>query len=785
MKYEGGTSFVDYPYYPYSLVISEPVLFSTGEKTFTLNAAGIAYLNEKIVSADKYLRIGIITYEYDYLQEAYLGDNLLQGDDATFATSGNWIVTSGYGTGSLQDEITPDQKTRKVLKIVPTTSESMRVSVSNTFFSSVPTTGVYYFFHCYYRFGQFPTNFDPVGFSGSTYVLLNGKQLGNYSAGLNSNLIRVDDPTGKSPEWQRGHHNGFLDSPGYTNDNTFSFYIGNGSNANYAVNEFAIADVKMVNPVFTKTLGGKYNTPKLKYYYDGYPGAVTTGLVSGVTTSLATLGGTITTDGRTAITVSGLCWNATGSPTIADSKTTDGGTSVTTFSSTATGLNLGQTYYIRPYVTTEIGTYYGVQTSFTTLGLPTVTMNGVSSITTTDAIFSANASSDGGQTITEWGFVYKVGSEPSITDNKTLSNQAPGSIGTFNLGKTGFTPGTTYYVKCYATNASGTRLSSSSVNFTTLANLPTVTTDTSVQSLTSNSCYLNGNVSADGGASVTNRGFCWGTSANPTTSNNSIQQGSGTGSFYSTIGSLAPYTTYYLRGYAVNSAGTAYSTQISFTTLAAVATLTTNTPTLVSGVTYNCGGNITVNGGAAVTTRGYVLDMTGNPSIGLYTNYDSSGSGNGSYSIQTQPLQPNTTYYCKAFATNSVGTAYGPQVSFATTSVSLPAVTTTSPATSIGAGSATVAGNVSADGGASVSEKGICYNTTGAPTNYDSKVTSGTGTGSISSVLTGLADYFINIQFPHDQFYVFPHLLVGNAIEYNIVNMKFPFILDHLLCHII
>ncbi|MFA5816672.1 MAG: hypothetical protein WC865_13750 [Bacteroidales bacterium] len=740
VKYEGGSPFVDYPYYPYSLVISEPVLFSTGEQTFTLNAAGIAYLNEKIVSADKYLRIGIITYEYDYLQEAYLGDNLLQGDDAIFATSGNWIVTSGYGTGSLQDEITPDQKTRKVLKILPTTSESIRVSISNTYFLSVPTTGVNYFFHCYYRFGQFPTSFDPAGFSGSTYAVLNGKQLGTYSAGLNANLIKVDDPTGKSPEWQRGHHFGTLDSPGYTNDNKLSFSIGNASNANYAVNEFAIANVKIMNPVFTKTFGGKYNTPKLKYYYDGYPGAVTTGSVSGVTATQATLGGTVTTDGRTVISVSGLCWNTTGNPTTADSKTTDGGTSVAGFSSTATGLTLGQTYYIRPYVTTEVGTYYGTQTSFTTLGLPTVGVSITIDVTTTSVTLRGGIIADGGQSITDRGFVYKIGTsgEPAITDNKGSATVPTGTTN-FTRSLTGLSPGTTYRAKSYATNASGTVLCSSYDEFTTLANLPTVTTDTSVQSLTSSSCYLNGNVSSDGGASVSTKGICYNTTGTPTTANPTVASGTGTGSISSSLTGLSRATIYYARAYATNSQGTAYGSQISFTTLAVVPTVSATTS--ASGITQtsaSSGGNVTDDGGSTITQRGICWGTSSNPTT---ANSKVTATGTtGTFSAGLTSLTASTTYYVRAYATNGIGTSYGTQVSFTTSSAStIPTVTTTSPATSISSTGATVAGNVSADGGASVTEKGICYSTSASPTTSSSKVTSGTGTGSISSVLSGLA----------------------------------------------
>ena len=75
-----------------------------------------------------------------------------------------------------------------------------------------------------------------------------------------------------------------------------------------------------------------------------------------------------------------------------------------------------------------------------------------------------------------------------------------------------------------------------------------------------------GAVIDDGGADVTERGICWGLSQNPTTSNNKNTCGSGTGSFSCTINGLLVNTQYYLRSYAINSAGIGYGPQITFRT---------------------------------------------------------------------------------------------------------------------------------------------------------------------------------------------------------------------------
>ncbi|MBO6050716.1 MAG: choice-of-anchor J domain-containing protein [Bacteroidales bacterium] len=95
--------------------------------------------------------------------------------------------------------------------------------------------------------------------------------------------------------------------------------------------------------------------------------------------------------------------------------------------------------------------------------------------------------------------------------------------------------------------------------------LPVVSTNT-VTNITSTSASCGGNVTSDGGSTVTARGVCWSTSQNPTISNNHTSNGSGTGSFNATLTGLSAYTTYYVRAYATNSKGTSYGSQKSFTT---------------------------------------------------------------------------------------------------------------------------------------------------------------------------------------------------------------------------
>ncbi len=100
---------------------------------------------------------------------------------------------------------------------------------------------------------------------------------------------------------------------------------------------------------------------------------------------------------------------------------------------------------------------------------------------------------------------------------------------------------------------------------TTSPSLPVLTTS-NITNIKSTSAACGGNVTSDGGAAVTQRGVCWNTTENPSTGASKTSDGTGTGSYTSTLTNLKPGTTYYVRAYAVNSAGTNYGQQLAFTT---------------------------------------------------------------------------------------------------------------------------------------------------------------------------------------------------------------------------
>ncbi|MGV3504590.1 MAG: cadherin-like beta sandwich domain-containing protein, partial [Adhaeribacter sp.] len=111
---------------------------------------------------------------------------------------------------------------------------------------------------------------------------------------------------------------------------------------------------------------------------------------------------------------------------------------------------------------------------------------------------------------------------------------------------------------------------------------PTVTTN-AASNLTASSAKVGGNVTSDGNATVTERGIVWSTSANPTTANTKVTASGTTGSFTSSLTGLSASTTYYARAYAINSAGTAYGSQVSFTTTSGTAPQVLN-PTIDTSI---------------------------------------------------------------------------------------------------------------------------------------------------------------------------------------------------------
>ena len=280
----------------------------------------------------------------------------------------------------------------------------------------------------------------------------------------------------------------------------------------------------------------------------------------------------------------------------------------------------------------------------------------------------ANAGSD--QTVNVGDTVTLDGSSSSDPGNQSLTylwTQTGGSLVTLSDAtavQPTFTapavPGGLIF-QLAVTNTDGLK-NTDNVGVDITAVIPTVTT-TTVSSITSTGATSGGNVTSDGGDSITAKGVCWSTSSNPTTGDNHTNDGTGTGSFTSSITGLSPGTTYHVRAYATNSAGTSYGNDESFTTSITTPTVTTTAASSLTLTSASSGGNVTSDGGGSVTAKG-VCWSTSTPTVSDSKTTD--GDGTGSFTSSITGLSPGTTYHVRAYATNIAGTAYGNDVTFTT-----------------------------------------------------------------------------------------------------------------------
>jgi uncharacterized protein (TIGR02145 family) len=458
---------------------------------------------------------------------------------------------------------------------------------------------------------------------------------------------------------------------------------------------------------------------------------VSTGEINSITANTAIASGEIVDIGN-GITQHGHCWGITANVSTSNSKTQIGIPAGTGgFTSLIEGLEAGRKYYIKAFATDGVKTVYGKETSFTTLAAsaPVLTTTVISSITATTASSGGNITSEGGAPVTVKGVCWSLTANPTTANSKTTDGSGSGS---FTSSITNLGAGTVYYVRAYATNIAGTAYGNELI-FTSGYLLPTLTT-TALTSITSNSASSGGNISSDGGAPVTSRGVCWNTSTNPTIVNSKTTSGAGTGVFVSSVTDLNPGTTYYIRAFATNSAGTAYGNEVICLTSSVLPSITTTAISSITSTTAISGGNITSDGGGAITARGVCWGTTTNPVITGSKTSDNTGTG--SFTSNLTGLTPGVTYFVRAYATNSAGTAYGNEISFAASAV-IPVVTTTA-ASNITATTAVTGGNVTSDGGAAVTQRGICWSASANPTTGDNNIPGGTGTGSFVSNIAGL-----------------------------------------------
>jgi hypothetical protein len=349
-----------------------------------------------------------------------------------------------------------------------------------------------------------------------------------------------------------------------------------------------------------------------------------------------------------------------------------------------------------------------------------------------------NILDNGGLPLLGKGICWSLASLPTTEDS--IDPQGT-ETGNYSALMNGLESGTLYHVRAYAKNALGTAYGNDLTFTTNTLSLASISTN-SISNVSYTVATCGGNVSNDNGSPVTSRGICWATTTAPTTANTKYSETGGLGSFTATMTGLNHSTTYYVRAFAINAAGTVYGNEFSFTTLANTAPVLTTKP--ITGISSNIassGGNIASDGGSSITAKGVCWGV--NPSPTISDNITNEGSGSTSFNSNMTGLSPLSLYYVRAYATNAAGTSYGNELSFTSTDLVYPPSSTapivaTASSTLINSSTASTGGYVSTDGGSPITARGVCWSTTANPTLANNHTENGSGLGYFNSTVTGL-----------------------------------------------
>jgi uncharacterized protein (TIGR02145 family) len=497
---------------------------------------------------------------------------------------------------------------------------------------------------------------------------------------------------------------------------------------------------------------------------------VTTADISNIKANTASCGGTVISITEFPITQRGICWAKAQNPTITDSLTNEG-IGNGSFTCQLSNLEFNTSYYVRAYAINSQGIIYGEQKSFTSKdGIPEITTSDLTDITTNTALGGGSIPDDEGVAITARGVCWSLNQNPTIADNKTIDGAG---YGEFTSNLTGLSINTTYYARAYATNANGTTYGTqktfktyygsvtdfdgneyftvqigmqiwmaknlATTSFNDGSTIPLIADNSTWSTIstpalcwynndetnykntygalynwyTVNSgklcptgwhvptdaewytleIYIDGTITdpnatgwrgTNGGTKLKNR-TGWNNNGNGTDDYRFSAMPGSSRTDNGSFNAIGNFTDWWLfselsstnarnRGMLYYQNGIYrgdYHKRCGFSVRCiqgeitlSLPTITTNSVGSITSESSVCGGNITSTGNSGIIERGVCWNTSGNPTIA--DNKTTDGTGSGSFTSNITGLAPNTTYFVKAYATNSVGTAYGAEVSFTT-----------------------------------------------------------------------------------------------------------------------
>jgi len=303
---------------------------------------------------------------------------------------------------------------------------------------------------------------------------------------------------------------------------------------------------------------------------------VVSGGVSDLTSISATLFGSITDAGGMTITSKGFYFGSDPDPReygeILYSESIGN-----SFTLPLTGLDSGTQYFYCAFANNAMGTGVGEVYLFNTpspeLNVSTTSLPDFGSVTINTASPAQSFTLDGSGLLGDviisvpTGFRLSVAdtrTEPPRSDNQIVISPSAGDIAgtTINVW---FQPiEVAPYSGVISISTEGLEDQTITVSGTGVT-LPVVSTG-AVSDITTGSAVGGGNVTGDGGWQILSKGVCWSLLPNPDISNDHSSDGSGTGTFSSTISPLLPDSNYYVRAYAIYASGTVYGNEITFAT---------------------------------------------------------------------------------------------------------------------------------------------------------------------------------------------------------------------------
>lgn len=469
----------------------------------------------------------------------------------------------------------------------------------------------------------------------------------------------------------------------------------------------------------------------------GVPSVSTLGTVE-VTSTSAELSGEVSDDNGAEITERGFVWlQGTGTPTTDSFKLKVDGT-IGDYTATLEGLDPNQKYSFRAYAINSKGIVYGDVMVFTTaVGLPALSAMKVTGVTASSATFTCNVTSHSGETASEVGFYYSTDPKVDVTTAQKVSDAYTSDV--FTLTAKNLSPEQTYYVKAYAKNSAGEAYSPV-VTFETISdaldNLPSFSA-MKISDVTTTSATFTCTVTDYGIDVVSEVGYYVGKDEDvDVTTAIKVSEVFTSMTFTLTVEGLEVGQDYFVKAYALNSAGEGYSDISTFKTISTAPSVITLGSSELSATSAELSGEVTDDNGEIITERGFVW-MKGSGTPTTSSSKLTADGTTGAFTATLTDVTPNQIYSYRAYAINSKGTSYGEVMTFEI-QVDLPTVTTDE-VTDITDFSAVSGGNVTADGGGEILSKGIVWSRSKNPTvDLETKTDEGTGLGAFSSTMSNL-----------------------------------------------